>query len=163
VEAVQVASVTAAPVRRAHEASSGGETRSHDSVTKEHESQQIAEHGGRSSSGDDASRGEREHATTTTVKQDESEHTASREHSGERSEPQPTETHSTETQPTETQPTETQPTETQPTETQPTETQPVEPQDPEHTSTTGSPATTTTSTDVAVPPSSLTVVSVPGD
>jgi RNA polymerase sigma factor (sigma-70 family) len=157
VEAVQVASVAGAPVRRAHEASSGGETRSHDSVTKEHESQQIAEHGDRSSSGDDASRSEREHASTT-VKQDESEHTASREHSGEGSEPQLTETHSTETQPTETQPTETQPTETQP-----TETQPVEPQDPEHTSTTGSPATTTTSTDVAVPPSSLTVVSVPGD
>jgi RNA polymerase sigma-70 factor (ECF subfamily) len=125
-EVVQVAAVTAAPVRRAREAGSGDETRSHDSVTTEHESRQIAEHDGPSSSGEDAAHGDREH-TTTTAKQNESEHT-SREGSSRSSETQPAETQPTETQPTETQPTETQPTETQPTETQPTETQPTETQ-----------------------------------
>jgi hypothetical protein len=163
-EVVQVAAVTAAPVRDAHEASSGDEARSHDSGTKEHESQQIAEHDGPSSSGEDAAHGDREHATST-VRQDAGEHTASREGSRQSSETHPTESHPTETQPTETQPTETQPTETQPTETQPTETQPTEtqpaePQDPEHTSTTSSPATTATSADLTAP---LPVVSLPGD
>ncbi|MDX6427625.1 MAG: hypothetical protein QOD52_3030 [Gaiellaceae bacterium] len=156
-DVVQFASVTSSPVRTAREASSRDEARSHDSVAKQHESQQLAEHDGPSSSGDNASSGDGQH-TTTTAKQDEREHTAALEHSG-----QISETHPTETQPTETQPTETQPTETQPTETQPTETQPAEPQAAEHTSTTSSPATTTTSADVTAPPAPLPVLSVPGD
>jgi RNA polymerase sigma-70 factor (ECF subfamily) len=164
-EAVQLAAVTAAPVRKAHEASSGGEARSPESGTREHESQQVAEHDGPSSSGEDASHGDREH-TTTTAKRDAGEHSGSREHSGQSSETRPTETQRTETEPTETQRTETrltetQRTETQPTETQPTETQPTETQDSEHTSTTSAPATTTTSPDVPAPP--LPVVSIPGD
>jgi RNA polymerase sigma factor (sigma-70 family) len=153
-DVVQFASVTSSPVRTAHEGSSRDEARSHDSVTKEHESHQLAEHDRPSSSGDNASSGDGEH-TTTTAKQDEREHTAQLEHSGQISETHPTETH-----PTETHRTEIQPTETQPTETQPTETQPAEPQAAEHTSTTSSPAITTTSADVTAP---LPVISVPGD
>ncbi|HEV7639678.1 MAG TPA: sigma-70 family RNA polymerase sigma factor [Gaiellaceae bacterium] len=155
-EAVQVAAVTPAPVRKAHVAGGVDEhqtgaadgARSHEAVTKEHDAQQIAEHDGPSVSSDNASNGDGEH-TTATAKQNESARSSSHEHSGKSAETHPTETH-----PTETQPTETHPTETQPTETHPTETQPAEPQDPEHTS--------TTSTTADLTPT-LPVVTVPGN
>ncbi|MCW2963545.1 MAG: sigma-70 family polymerase sigma factor [Actinomycetia bacterium] len=148
--AVQVAA-GGTPVHKVvdeHRGSNSGDTgTSHDSAAKEHDAQQIAEHDGPSSNGnqsnDNQSNGDGEH-TTTIAAQNTSEHTSSYDHSSDHS-GQGSETRPTETQPTETQPTETQPTETQPTETQPTETQPAEPQLSEQ-------STPTTSADLTAPP-----------
>ena len=101
--AVSVVAVTA-PVHRVvvdeHKSSSGDGGSFRSSTAKEHEAQQIAEHGGPSSDGN-ASSGDGEHMTTIANEQQD---TSSHEHSGQSSETQRTETQPTETQPAESQP-----------------------------------------------------------
>jgi RNA polymerase sigma-70 factor (ECF subfamily) len=138
--AVSVAAVTV-PVHRVvvdeHKSSSGDGGSFRSSTAKEHEAQQIAEHGGPSSDGN-ASSGDGEQMTTIANEQQD---TSSHEHSGQSSE--------------------TQRTGTQPTETQPTETQPAEAQPPQDTTTT---TTTTTSPAVTTPPPpEVPVIISPGD
>jgi RNA polymerase sigma factor (sigma-70 family) len=151
--AIRLAAVSA-PVHAVavDEQTSGGS--SDDSMTKEHEAQQIAEHDGASPE-DSAAHGTDGNTTTTEHEgPSRAERKGSHEHSGSSASAEPAETH-----PVETHPVETQPTETQPVETQPVETQPAEPQDgPERTA-----ATSTAETPIpeVSPPADLPLAGTP--
>ncbi len=140
--AVQVVALrTAHPVHRVvvdeQKTSSGEGESSHVVPAREHEAQQIAEHDG-PSSGDNASSGDGEHATTTTTMATASHDSSPSGHSGEGSD-----THRTDTQHTETQP---------------SETHPAEAQDPPEGTTTTTTATTPTP-DLSLPAPTVTIPS----